>query len=113
MRVLAANLATYIAETLASVKLAVETARDAGLVAELPDKVDFQNVEVVFEEQAFEDLTTEEDSKQQTTESTKPATTVTTNKSGGGQVHVETQSSQTQDTQQTLTDHTQTTTLSY
>ncbi len=89
MKILLENLAAKVTETLLAIRAGVEAACTAGLVAELPKKVDF-TIEVITGYQALEEVQNATDAKtgsgtqvkgagaSTTTQIKSPAVTVTT-----------------------------------
>lgn len=69
MEILLADVSTKVALVLAQLKSGVETARAAGLLAELPEKVDFQ-MNIISGLATLNDISTEQDTNVRMTTST-------------------------------------------
>lgn len=89
MRIKQEDLAAFITATLVSVRAGVNAARAQGLIAEMPDKVDFTNIEVIHEENGLENVVTTEVEGTSTKAGTKPVIVETTAKTGGGAIATE------------------------
>lgn len=109
MKILLANLDTTITNILKEIRTGVKNACDEGIIAELPEKVDFQ-MEVVIGNQTLEELVTTADSKTGTQSAVKPEATTTTVKTGGGQNSIEqiSTSNAEEQTDSTIGDNTRT-----
>lgn len=90
MRIKQEDLAGFIAATLASIKAGVEAARDAGLLAELPEKVEFSGIEIIHSEASLSNVVTSTVEGSKTSAGEKPQIVETTAKTGGGAVVQET-----------------------
>jgi hypothetical protein len=89
MRIQQADLGEFIKQTLLNVRSGIQLARDEGMGAELPDKIDF-TVEVVQSAQSLQTATTTESSGTKTATATKPQVVETSARTGGGSTTVET-----------------------
>lgn len=83
MRIKRSQLATFISGVLASVKQGCETAQAAGLDVELPEFIDFKDVEVIEEVQSLSSVTTTAGTSSKTATGTKPEIVEATVRSGG------------------------------
>ena len=96
MKILLADLPSTIEQVLLNVRAGVKAARNQGLMAELPDKVDFQ-IEVITAYQSLVEVEATASSNEQTSTGQPTTSTTTTTRTGGGQTtaSTETQSSTT------------------
>lgn len=112
MKIKLADLNTAISQILQKIRAGVRDARDQGIIAELPGKVDFQ-VEVIIDYQALQEAETSTQTSNQTTIGAKPAIVTTTVRAGGGQTVTEAQTSQQEQSQSVGTTDVGETTYTY
>jgi len=85
MRIKAENLQAFIVQKISAIRAACEELREAGIIAELPEKVDF-TVEVIHAQQALNVVTTTSGTTSKTATGTKPEIVETNLRTGGGQI---------------------------
>lgn len=84
MRIKIEDLPAAINAALLAVRQGVQDARTAGLQLNLPDKVDFTNVEIIMSPAALSYVTTNREDGSRKTDASKPDAVETTIKTGGG-----------------------------
>ena len=90
MRVKLADIPAAVTATLLNIRAGILAARQQGLIAELPEKVDFQ-IEVISDYQALVEAESGTNGRTTNTANTKPELAVTTERTGGGATATETQ----------------------
>lgn len=88
MRIKLEDLSAKVTETILAIRAGVEAARNQGVIAELPDKVDFQ-VEVITGYKSLEEVEAGTTKATGGTTQVSPERRATTVRTGGGQTSTE------------------------